>query len=38
MRAMMTSELTSEDPDQAIEEELMSAAFEVIMICGDLVD
>ena len=34
MRVMMTSELTGEDPDPAIEEELMSAVFEVMMTCG----
>jgi hypothetical protein len=34
MRAMMTSELTGEDPDPAMEEELMSAVFEVMMTCG----
>ena len=34
MRAMMTSELTGEDPDPAMEEELMSAFFEVMMTCG----
>lgn len=35
MRAMISSELTGEDPDPAMEEELMSAMFEVIMTCGD---
>jgi hypothetical protein len=34
MRAMMTSELTGEDPDPAMEEELMSAVFGVMMTCG----
>ena len=34
MRVMMTSELTGEDPDPAMEEELMSAVFEVMMTCG----
>lgn len=34
MRAMMASELTGEDPDPAMEEELMSAVFEVMMTCG----
>jgi hypothetical protein len=38
MRAMMTSELTGEDPDPAMEEELMNAVFEVMMTCGDFAE
>ena len=34
MRVMMTSEFTGEDPDPAMEEELMSAVFGVMMTCG----
>lgn len=34
MRTIMTSELTGEDPDPAMEEELMSAFFRVMMTCG----
>ena len=34
MRIMMTSELTGEDPDPAMDEELMSAVFGVMMTCG----
>ena len=34
MRMIMTSELTGEDPDPAMEEELMSAFFRVMMTCG----
>ena len=34
MRVMMTSELTGEDPDPAMEEERMSAVFEVMMTRG----
>ena len=38
MRAMMTSELTGEDPDPSMEEELMSTVFEVMMTCGGFDD
>ena len=34
MRVMMTSEFTGEDPDPAMEEELMNAVFGVMMTCG----
>ena len=34
MRAMMASQLTGEDPDPAMEEELMGTVFEVMMSCG----
>ena len=34
MRVMMTSEFTGEDPDPAMEEELMSAVFGVMMTYG----
>ena len=38
MRAMITSELTGEDPDPAMEEELMSAVFEMMVTCGDFAE
>ena len=34
MRVIMTSELTGEDSDPAMEEELMGAVFGVMMTCG----